>query len=124
MIHREHIQPTIFLDSADVLLHNHPVFEEKRRKEAFIRTVTRSFAPLMTTKPSVASVPRHVAIIMDGNGRWAKQHGLTRNQGHREGVESVRAVVRACKKAGVKYLTLYAFSTENWVRPKSEIRTL
>lgn len=61
---------------------------------------------------------------MDGNGRWAKQRGLDRSEGHREGVKSVQVVLRACKKAGVKYLTLYAFSTENWVRPKSEIGVL
>ena len=70
------------------------------------------------------TVPRHVAIIMDGNGRWAKQHGLPRIEGHRVGVESVRAVVRACREAGVKYLTLYAFSTENWVRPRDEVSGL
>jgi undecaprenyl diphosphate synthase len=58
---------------------------------------------------------------MDGNGRWAKARGLSRLQGHQEGANSVIAIVRACKKAGVKYLTLYAFSVENWVRPKSEI---
>ena len=69
-------------------------------------------------------VPRHVAIIMDGNGRWAKQRGLSRLHGHREGVESVRAIVRACRPAGVKYLTLYAFSTENWARPAAEIKGL
>ncbi len=61
---------------------------------------------------------------MDGNGRWAQSRGLPRLRGHREGAESVRAVVRACRDAGVKYLTLYAFSVENWVRPKSEIRGL
>ncbi len=61
---------------------------------------------------------------MDGNGRWAKQRGLSRSEGHREGVKSVQVILRACKKAGVKYLTLYAFSTENWVRPKSEISVL
>lgn len=65
--------------------------------------------------------PRHVAIIMDGNGRWAKQRGLSRLKGHEEGAQSVRAVVRACKDAGVRYLTLYAFSIENWVRPRAEI---
>jgi undecaprenyl diphosphate synthase len=68
-----------------------------------------------------AQVPRHVAIIMDGNGRWAKERGLPRIRGHEEGTESVRAVVRACRPAGVKYLTLYAFSVENWVRPRLEI---
>lgn len=69
----------------------------------------------------VSKVPRHIAIIMDGNGRWAKQKGLPRNKGHETGAESVRAVVRACKQAGVEYLTLYAFSVENWVRPEDEV---
>jgi len=69
-------------------------------------------------------VPRHVAIIMDGNGRWAKRRGLSRLRGHEQGSESVRAVLRACRKAGVKNLTLYAFSIENWIRPKSEISGL
>jgi undecaprenyl diphosphate synthase len=71
-----------------------------------------------------AGIPQHVAIIMDGNGRWARRRGLPRIRGHQVGAESVRAIVRACKKAGVKYLTLYAFSVENWVRPKTEIRGL
>lgn len=66
-------------------------------------------------------VPRHVAIIMDGNGRWAKRRGLPRIKGHEQGAESVRAVIHACREAGVKYLTLYAFSVENWIRPKAEI---
>ena len=68
--------------------------------------------------------PRHVAIIMDGNGRWAKQHGLPRVKGHEQGAESVRAVLRACRPAGVKYLTLYAFSVENWSRPRLEVEAL
>src|SRR5437762_3686575 len=71
-----------------------------------------------------ASLPQHVAIIMDGNGRWAKQRHLPRVEGHRHGVESVRAVVRAAGEVGVKYLTLYAFSVENWNRPKEEVDTL
>jgi len=71
-----------------------------------------------------ASIPAHVAIIMDGNGRWAKQRHLPRVEGHRHGVESVRAVVRAAGEAGVKHLTLYAFSVENWSRPKDEVDTL
>ncbi len=78
----------------------------------------------MKTEQLINSIPVHVAIIMDGNGRWAQQHGLTRIQGHREGAESVRAILKACKKAKVKYLTLYAFSTENWIRPKTEIKGL
>src|SRR5437773_10775848 len=71
-----------------------------------------------------AILPAHVAIIMDGNGRWAKQRHLPRVEGHRQGVESVRAVVRAAGEAGIKYLTLYAFSVENWSRPKDEVDTL
>ena len=66
-------------------------------------------------------MPEHVAIIMDGNGRWAKERGLPRLKGHEEGAESVRAVLRAARKADVKYLTIYAFSTENWSRPTSEV---
>lgn len=70
------------------------------------------------------NVPKHVAIIMDGNGRWAKQHGEDRIFGHHEGVNSVRDIVEACGEIGVKYLTLYAFSTENWNRPKDEVDAL
>ena len=69
-------------------------------------------------------LPRHVAIIMDGNGRWAKQHHLPRIMGHRRGSESVREVVRECRQIGIEVLTLYAFSTENWLRPKTEIKAL
>lgn len=70
------------------------------------------------------SVPRHVAIIMDGNGRWAKDRGEERVFGHMHGVDSVRAAVEASLKSGVRYLTLYAFSTENWNRPKQEVDAL
>jgi len=70
------------------------------------------------------AVPRHVAIIMDGNGRWAERRGLDRIEGHRAGIESVRAVVRAAHELGVSQLTLYAFSTENWSRPKGEVDAL
>ena len=70
------------------------------------------------------NILRHVAIIMDGNGRWAREKGLSRLKGHQAGAESVRAVIRACRKAGIKYLTLYAFSIENWIRPKQEIHGL
>lgn len=66
-------------------------------------------------------VPRHVAIIMDGNGRWARARGLPRIKGHEAGAESVLETLKAAKEAGVRYLTLYAFSTENWVRPKQEV---
>jgi undecaprenyl diphosphate synthase len=70
------------------------------------------------------ALPRHVAIIMDGNGRWAERRGLDRIEGHRAGIESVRAVVRAAHELGVAQLTLYAFSTENWSRPKGEVDAL
>ncbi len=69
-------------------------------------------------------VPRHVAIIMDGNGRWARQRGLPRHLGHREGMKSVRDVIEGCVDAGVGILTLYAFSTENWARPIEEVTAL
>ncbi len=69
-------------------------------------------------------IPRHIAIILDGNGRWAKRRGLPRIAGHSEGVESVRDTVEACGQLGVQFLTLYAFSTENWKRPKEEVSLL
>ncbi|RKD34469.1 isoprenyl transferase [Thermohalobacter berrensis] len=70
------------------------------------------------------NLPNHIAIIMDGNGRWAKKRFLPRTAGHREGVKRVREIVKACGDLGIKYLTLYAFSTENWKRPKDEIDSL
>jgi undecaprenyl diphosphate synthase len=75
------------------------------------------------TNPA-SNLPRHVAVIMDGNGRWAKQRGLPRIEGHRAGIDSVREIVRTAGEAGVEYLTLYAFSLENWNRPDSEVRAL
>lgn len=74
--------------------------------------------------PQSLPVPRHIAIIMDGNGRWAKRHNKARVYGHQQGVESVRKVVEACSQKGVEYLTLYAFSTENWKRPEHEVNAL
>lgn len=73
---------------------------------------------------SAGEIPRHIAIIMDGNGRWAKERGMPRISGHSEGVERVRDTVRACAQLGVEYLTLYTFSTENWKRPKDEVSFL
>ena len=73
---------------------------------------------------NVKHLPKHVAIIMDGNGRWAKQKGLLRVVGHENGTKSVRDVVEACAELGIEHLTLYAFSTENWNRPKVEVQTL
>ncbi len=69
-------------------------------------------------------LPTHIAIIMDGNGRWAQLRGLPRIMGHRAGIKSVREVIKACREIGIKYLTLYAFSIENWKRPKKEVETL
>ena len=73
---------------------------------------------------SLPDVPRHIAIIMDGNGRWAKERGLPRLEGHRAGAESVREVMEACIELNVDFLTLYAFSSENWNRPESEVNAL
>jgi len=70
------------------------------------------------------NIPTHVAIIMDGNGRWAKKRGLPRFYGHKKGVDSVRNIVRASAEFGIKYLTLYVFSSENWYRPKDEVNKL
>lgn len=70
------------------------------------------------------NLPKHIAIIMDGNGRWAKEHGQDRLYGHFNGVESVRNIVEGCAELGVEYLTLYAFSTENWDRPQNEVNGL
>ena len=69
-------------------------------------------------------IPRHIAVIMDGNGRWARERGLPRIEGHRRGSEAVRACTAACMEAGVPYLTLYAFSKENWQRPPDEVKAL
>ena len=74
--------------------------------------------------PDASAVPRHIAIIMDGNGRWARQRFLPRVAGHQRGVETVRAAVKACGELGVEYLTLFAFSSENWRRPADEVSFL
>ena len=83
-------------------------------------------APVSSTAqiPQAGEVPRHVAIIMDGNGRWAQRRRLPRIAGHRRGAEAVRATVRACAERGIAYLTLFAFSSENWRRPAEEVALL
>jgi undecaprenyl diphosphate synthase len=78
----------------------------------------------MDSTETTRQIPRHIAMIMDGNGRWAKNRGKIRLAGHRAGAETVRRVLDYCKKYGVQYLTLYAFSTENWSRPKAEVTGL
>ena len=75
-------------------------------------------------KESVGAIPEHVAVIMDGNGRWARRRALPRQAGHRAGIKPVRAIVERCANLGVKHLTLFAFSSENWQRPREEIRGL
>lgn len=76
------------------------------------------------SSPERLHLPTHIAIIMDGNGRWAKQRGLPRMAGHRAGTENIRAIVSECSTIGVRYLTIYAFSTENWSRPSLEVQGL
>src|SRR6201997_2594898 len=84
-----------------------------------------SEAAAPTTAPSADfGAPRHVAIIMDGNGRWAAARGLPRGEGHRRGVEAVRRTVRAASDLGIQILTIFSFSSENWSRPRSEILDL
>jgi len=72
----------------------------------------------------LSRLPKHIAIIMDGNGRWAERHAMGRILGHKKGAESVRAAVRTCRRIGIRYLTLYAFSMENWLRPEAEVSAL
>ncbi|MFI5172946.1 MAG: isoprenyl transferase [Chitinophagales bacterium] len=79
---------------------------------------------MSAVQPDPNNIPKHIAIIMDGNGRWAKQNGKARIYGHHAGVEAVRKVVETCTELGVQYLTLYAFSTENWKRPEAEVNAL
>jgi undecaprenyl diphosphate synthase len=88
------------------------------------RKSTQSDKALQEELKKGGDIPTHIAIIMDGNGRWAKRRGLPRVAGHRRGVETVREIVEVCAEVGVKYLTLYTFSTENWKRPKDEVSTL
>jgi undecaprenyl diphosphate synthase len=76
------------------------------------------------TSKNIEKLPKHIAIIMDGNGRWAKLKGMKRTYGHKKGVESVREITSACNEIGIKHLTLYTFSEENWFRPKTEIVSL
>jgi len=77
-----------------------------------------------STTTTASIIPRHVAVIMDGNGRWARERGLPRTEGHRRGAEAVQRTVEGCVELGLEFLTLYAFSSENWKRPKSEVEAL
>jgi undecaprenyl diphosphate synthase len=88
------------------------------------KTHSLSDAKIQEALKNSGEIPAHIAIIMDGNGRWARRRGLPRAAGHKIGVKSVKDIVKACAEIGVKYLTLYTFSTENWKRPKEEVSTL
>lgn len=91
---------------------------------SFLRNTLYSIRNTNLNMDNTTNIPKHVAIIMDGNGRWAKKRGLPKIAGHRQGVASVRNVIEAAKETGVKILTLYTFSTENWKRPKDEVEAL
>ncbi len=95
-------------------------FERALNRKPLSRGKVSSLAPAVAS----ARIPQHVAIIMDGNGRWAKRHNRPRIFGHRAGTENIRRVLRVCVELGVKVLTLYAFSTENWSRPEDEVAGL
>jgi len=73
------------------------------------------------TRIDHGKLPRHIGIIMDGNGRWARQRGMSRSRGHRAGSRAVRRTVKACRRLGIPYLTLFAFSAQNWGRPEAEV---
>lgn len=88
------------------------------------KTNTLSDEKMQSALKESGEIPTHIAIIMDGNGRWARQRGLPRTAGHKRGVDTVRDIVEACAQVGVKYLTLYTFSTENWKRPQDEVSVL
>ncbi len=88
------------------------------------KTQSISDVKLQEELKNSGEIPVHIAIIMDGNGRWARRRGLPRVAGHKRGVDTVREITEACAEVGVKYLTLYTFSTENWKRPKDEVSTL
>ena len=82
------------------------------------------FASSTEVVPATDAVPQHIAIILDGNGRWATERRLPRTAGHKKGVDAVRATVEACAQRGVRFLTLFAFSSENWRRPEDEVSLL
>lgn len=86
--------------------------------------VKDQFGAKLVIKIDFNKLPQHIAIIMDGNGRWAKQHAIGRIRGHKKGAQAVRTTVKICREIGIKYLTLYAFSIENWERPAKEVDAL
>jgi len=97
--------------------------EEQLNRTSYIQN-RKSGDAMTSEKRQRPSIPRHIAIIMDGNGRWAQKRGLLRMAGHRAGVENMRRILTACVEHGIRYLTIYAFSTENWSRPSAEVEGL
>ena len=97
---------------------------EINKGDDYAANYAAKFVDLNEFPLDTANIPKHIAIVMDGNGRWAKEKKLPRTVGHRNGVASVDKVVEACKELGVEYLSIYAFSTENWKRPQDEVSTL
>ena len=91
---------------------------------AFERKAVACLSQISVSKPHTSALPQHVAIIMDGNGCWAQKRHMPRTVGHAKGAAGVKAVVEQCAKLGIKYLTLFAFSAENWTRPEEEVSTL
>ncbi len=85
------------------------------------RTFSMLFKRKRTAEIDMENLPKHIGVIMDGNGRWAKKRGLPRSAGHKAGADGLKKIVTACNKMGIKYITVYAFSTENWSRPKAEV---
>lgn len=100
------------------------MFEIFKNKNGNKENIKEDIVDKNTVKLDYQRIPKHIAIIMDGNGRWAKERNLPRTIGHKAGVEALREIVKECSKLGVKYLTLYAFSTENWKRPKDEVNAI
>jgi undecaprenyl diphosphate synthase len=96
----------------------------KEAMEEKVQNITQQYLDEMKGLIKQKPLPQHIAIIMDGNGRWARQRNLPRVEGHRAGITAVRETIEGCAELGIKYLTLFAFSTENWKRPESEINTL
>lgn len=94
------------------------------RKKKFVTTIIVERGMTYVEQINLTRVPKHIAIIMDGNGRWAKERGLDRSEGHRKGLDVVHEITDAAAEVGVQYLTLYAFSTENWNRPQAEVDAL
>ncbi len=112
---------TFYYEIASFLLNSEKIPNRKYQTGASEAGTDQEFQDALKQN---GNIPVHIAIIMDGNGRWATKRGLPRIAGHNEGVESVRDITEACGQLGVKYLTLYAFSTENWKRPKDEVSLL